>query len=222
MRVDVRVIEERVDPVDQPLGGRVLHVLGLLVHLVPRHVQGLHEEQLEQAVPTDHLQRQPFTRRSELRPLVWGIRRQVCLGERLEHPRDRARRYAHGLGKLARADPVARAVAAGDEGDRLEVILDGQARHDGPSRRKTGVGNGTPAADRRVPAGRPRLPILRKARRHFKAGRVHAPPASSHRPPSSSSGRSSSPSIEGLSSGSASSIDDRPVRSPSRSQTALR
>ena len=38
--VDGRVAEEGVDPVDQPVGGGVLHVLGLLVDLVPGHLRG--------------------------------------------------------------------------------------------------------------------------------------------------------------------------------------
>ena len=48
MRIGVRMAQEGVDPIDQPIADRVLHVLGLLVDLVPGHLEGLCEEELEE------------------------------------------------------------------------------------------------------------------------------------------------------------------------------
>ena len=130
VRVHRRMAEVGVDPVDQPLGGGVLHVLGFLVHLVPGHLQRLGQEQLEQAVPADDLQRQPLAGLGQAGSLVGGIRRQARLGEGLEHAGDRARRDGQRLRQLAGADGAAGIAAGGDQRDRLDVILDRQTGHD--------------------------------------------------------------------------------------------
>ena len=74
VRIDRGIAEEGLDPVDQPLRGRVLHVLGLFVHLVPRHLERVGQEELEQAMPANHLQRQPLARRRSAAPLRRGCR----------------------------------------------------------------------------------------------------------------------------------------------------
>ena len=61
--IDRGIAQEGLDPVDQPLRGGMLHVLGLLVDLVPRHLQRPGQKELEQAMPANDLQRQPLPRR---------------------------------------------------------------------------------------------------------------------------------------------------------------
>ena len=107
--VDGRVAEEVLDPVDQPLGDRVLHVLGLLVNLVPRHFERPGEEQLQEAVASDHHQGQPVAGVGQPGALVRGVGRQRRFGERLEHAGDGPRRDPQRLGNC----PVLTAVPAG-------------------------------------------------------------------------------------------------------------
>ena len=56
VRIDDRVAEQGRDPVLELVGQNVLEDLGLLVHLVPRHAEGLGEIGLEEAVMADHLE----------------------------------------------------------------------------------------------------------------------------------------------------------------------
>ena len=51
MRIDRRAAEHLVDAVDQPVGDRVLEVLGFVVDLGPAHAHHLHQKQLDQPVP---------------------------------------------------------------------------------------------------------------------------------------------------------------------------
>ena len=108
----------------------MLHVLGFLVHLVPGHLERLGQEQLEQAVPADHLQRQPLAGLGQAGSFIGGIRRQARLGEGLEHAGDRARRDGERLRQLAGTHGAAGLAPGGDQRDRLDVVLDGQTGHD--------------------------------------------------------------------------------------------
>ena len=58
MRVDRRVAELGGDELLELLGEDVLEHLGLRVHAVPRQAELLGEEELEQAVVAQHLQRE--------------------------------------------------------------------------------------------------------------------------------------------------------------------
>ena len=57
MRVDRRVAQSRGDQLLELLGEHVLEHLGLGMHAIPGHPELLSEEQLEQAVMAQHLQR---------------------------------------------------------------------------------------------------------------------------------------------------------------------
>jgi len=54
MRVALRVAQELVEPSDEEIGDRVLHVLGLVVDLVPGVAEGVHQERLDEPVAPDH------------------------------------------------------------------------------------------------------------------------------------------------------------------------
>ena len=55
VRIPPRMPQRRVDPVDQQVADRVLQRFGLVVHLIPAHPGGLHQEGLDQPVPPDHV-----------------------------------------------------------------------------------------------------------------------------------------------------------------------
>ena len=129
MRIDRRVAEERLDPVDQPLRGGVLHVFGLLVNLVPGHLERPGQEQFQQAMAANDLQRQPLAGRGEPGPLVRRVGGQAGLGKRFEHARDGSRRDPRRLRDLSGSHRGVTRNARGDQGDRLDVILDGEAGH---------------------------------------------------------------------------------------------
>ena len=57
VRVERRVAELRGDQLLELVGEHVLEHLGLGVHAIPGHLQRLGEEQLEQPVVADHLER---------------------------------------------------------------------------------------------------------------------------------------------------------------------
>ena len=147
VRVDRRVAEEGVDPVDQVLRDGVLHVLGLLVDRVPGHLQGLRQEEFQQPMPTEDPKRQLLPLPREPDPLIRRVRRQFPLRERLEHPRHGAGGDAHCLGELSGGDSPVPALSRGDLVDRLDVVLDGQARH----HRRPSALTGTSATFRTVP-----------------------------------------------------------------------
>ena len=54
VRIELRMPEHLVDALDQPIRDDVLHLLRVVVDLVPVHAHDLHEEQLDQAVTTEH------------------------------------------------------------------------------------------------------------------------------------------------------------------------
>ena len=67
--------------------------------------------------------------RGEPCSLVRGVGCQVGLGERLEHARDRSRRDPQRLRELSGPHRGTGRAPGGDQSDRLDVILDGQAGH---------------------------------------------------------------------------------------------
>ena len=67
MRVLVGVAEVGVDAFDQPWCRRMLESLGLGVHLVPRVVEHIGEEGLEQPVPPHHRDGDPHRARRSTR-----------------------------------------------------------------------------------------------------------------------------------------------------------
>ena len=128
--VDGGESEVGVDPVDEAFGDGVLHVLGLLVDLVPGHRERMDQEEFDEAMPPEDLEREPLAGGGEAGPFIRGVGREVGLGECLEHPRDGPRRDVEPLRERAGRYGLVGGPARGDQVDRLDVILDGQARHD--------------------------------------------------------------------------------------------
>jgi hypothetical protein len=100
----------------------VLEQLRLGVYAVPGQVERLGEEQLQQPVVPQHLERDPAPLVREPHASVRGVRNEPELREPLHHRGRSARRHPHPLGKLVVADRLVR--AALERIDRLRVILD--------------------------------------------------------------------------------------------------
>jgi len=77
----------------------VLEDLRLVMDAIPRHVEQLRQEKLEQAMAAQHLGRQPLTGRGELNTAVRGMVDQAQLGELLDHARRRRRSHAKPVGE---------------------------------------------------------------------------------------------------------------------------
>ena len=111
---------------DQPLEvlrDVVLENLGLVVHAIPGHSQGVREERLDQAVVADHLQRDLLARRGERDSVVGLVADEPQLVEPLEHRGDGRGRHAQALGKRGGRDgPLLVALEAVDG---LGVVLHG-------------------------------------------------------------------------------------------------
>ncbi len=123
VRIDRRVAERLGDQLLELLGDDVLEHLGLGVDAIPRHAQRLGEEQLEQPVVADHLERDLAAVVGETHAAIGQVLDQPELAEALEHRRDRTGREAEPLGERVRRDGL---VAARFEcEDRLAVVLDG-------------------------------------------------------------------------------------------------
>ena len=137
--------EEGIDPIDEQIADGVLEMLGLVMDLVPTHVERPQQEQLEEAMATDDAQRQHPSRLRQCHSFIGAVRRQTGCVEGLEHARHRARRDVERRSDLAGRHRTPR-LGRGDEVDRLHVVLDGQAGHEGvPGRRK---GSGGPTVGR--------------------------------------------------------------------------
>ena len=121
MRVDGRVAELGGDQLLELLRQRVLEDLRLGVHLVPRHPEVLDEEQLEQPVVADHLERDMAAAFGETDAAVALVLDETEGRELTEHPRDRAGADVEQRREIVRRG---RAVALLERVDRLRVVLD--------------------------------------------------------------------------------------------------
>ncbi len=106
------------------LGDHVLEHLGLGVHPIPRHFERLGEEQLEQAVVADHLERDPAPVLGQAHAAIGVVLDQPELAEALEHRRDGPGREAEALGERVRGDGLLG--SRFEREDRLAVVLDGR------------------------------------------------------------------------------------------------
>jgi hypothetical protein len=106
----------------------VLHVLGLFVDLVPRKPQRLDEKQLDQAVSPQHPHRQCAALFGERGPFIRRVASELTFRERLQHARHGAGGNIEFLGELPGRNDLIPAPLA-DLQDRLEIVLDRQARH---------------------------------------------------------------------------------------------
>src|SRR5207342_321770 len=88
VRTDGRVAELARDQLLELLGERVLEHLRLGMYLVLGHPEVLHEEQLEQAMVADHLERDAAALLGEADAAVALVLDEVEARELPEHPRD--------------------------------------------------------------------------------------------------------------------------------------
>ena len=75
------------------------------------------------------LHRQPLARVGQPGPFVRRVSGQVRFGKCLEHARHRAGRHVECLRQFAGSNRAAGGIARGDQGDGLDIILDGQTGH---------------------------------------------------------------------------------------------
>ena len=87
MRIELGVAELGRDPLGQLVGQHVLEQLRLLVDEVPRHVEHLDEQQLEQPVVAQRPQRDPAALVGQLDALVALVLEQAELVEPAQHAR---------------------------------------------------------------------------------------------------------------------------------------
>jgi hypothetical protein len=91
------------------------------VHAVPGHAEDLGQEQLDQPVVTDHLERELLALRRQADALVRSVLDQAVVGHPLQHRRGRGRGDAQALGHRAGTDgPL---LAGLELVDRLGVVL---------------------------------------------------------------------------------------------------
>ena len=124
MRIVRRVAEPRRDQLLELLGDVVLEHLGLVVDAVPRHAE-LRQQQLEQAVVADHLERDAPPVLGQ-RDAVVGLVRDEARARRAAGP---SRTRTPGVTPEALGERVGRDLpvvgAALERVDRLRVVLDG-------------------------------------------------------------------------------------------------
>ena len=101
--------ELRRDPLRELVGEHVLEQLGLLVDEVPRHVEHLDEQELEQPVVAERAQRDAAALGGEPDPAVALVLEQAELGEAAQHARHGAGRDPEPLGeRVGRTGPSRR------------------------------------------------------------------------------------------------------------------
>ena len=113
MRVVRREAERRVDPRLELLREHVLEPVGLGVDLVERQAERVGEEELEQPVMAQHLERDTPAGLGERDAAVRHADDEPVGGELLRHPRDRRLRDAEARRDRARATRRRRSRAAG-------------------------------------------------------------------------------------------------------------
>ena len=121
MRVDRGVAEPRRDQLLELLGEHVLEHLCLCVHPIPGHPELLREEQLEQPMVADHLERHLSALLGQPHAAVGLVLDETHLGELAQHRRDRPRRDAEPLRESVRRDGSTITLFEGV--DRLRVVL---------------------------------------------------------------------------------------------------
>jgi hypothetical protein len=123
VRIVRRLAELRGDSFLEPLGDVVLEALGLGVHLLPRDAEMLDEEELEQPVMAQHLERGGGAARRQNDAVVRLVLDQPEAVELLDHPRHRRRGDVQPVGeRLRRHGPAGRRA---DLLDGLQVVLHG-------------------------------------------------------------------------------------------------
>ena len=120
MRVERRVAELGGDQLLELLGEDMLEPLGLGVHLVPAHAQALDQEQLEQAMVANHLERDGPSALGQTRTAIQLMLDQPERGQLAQHRRHRRRANVEPFRQgVRRGRPLARL----ERVDRLRVVL---------------------------------------------------------------------------------------------------
>ena len=100
MRIDGGVPQAKRDQLFELLGEHVLEHLGLGVDPIPGHPQLLGEEQLDQPVMAQNLEREAATVGGQADTVVGLVFDQAELGQLAHHPRDRAGSDAEPVGQV--------------------------------------------------------------------------------------------------------------------------
>ena len=117
-----RVAQLGRDDLLELAGEHVLENLGVGVDPIPRDLEDLRQEELEQAVVADDLERDATAVGGQAHPAIGRVLGEPELVELAHHGRDRAGRYLESLGQSARGHGC-RALLA-ERVDRLGVVLD--------------------------------------------------------------------------------------------------
>ena len=123
VRIVRRLAELRRDALLEALGDVVLEAFGLGVHLVPRHAEVLDQEQLQQPVVAQHLERGSRAARRQHDAVVRLVLDQAQRVELLDHARHGRGRDVQPVGERLRGHGAAGGRA--DLLDRLQVVLHG-------------------------------------------------------------------------------------------------
>jgi hypothetical protein len=121
VRVNRRVAQPRCDQLLELLGEHVLEHLGLGVHAIPRHPELLREEQLEQAVMPQHLQRHTPALLGQPHTVIGLVLDDPDLGQLAHHPRHRPGRHPEPRRQIVRRDR--RSAASLERIHRLRIVL---------------------------------------------------------------------------------------------------
>ena len=121
MRVDRRVAQARCDQLLQLLAEHVLEHLGLGVHAIPGHPELPGEEQLEQAVMAQHLQRHTPALVGQPHTVIRLVLDDPDLRQLAHHPRHRRRRHPEPCREIVRRH--GRAATSLERIHRLRIIL---------------------------------------------------------------------------------------------------
>ena len=121
MRVDRRVAQARRDQLLELLGEHMLEHLGLGMHAIPGHPELLREEQLEQAVMAQHLQRDTAALVGQSHTVIGLMLDDPDLGQLAHHPRHRRRRHPQPRREIVRRHR--RAAASLERIHGLRIVL---------------------------------------------------------------------------------------------------
>jgi hypothetical protein len=102
VRVDRRVAKPRGDQLLELLGEHVLEHLGLGMHAIPGHPELLSEEQLQQAVVAQHLQRHSPALLGQVHTVIGLVLDDPDLGQLAHHPRHRRGCHPQPRGEIVR------------------------------------------------------------------------------------------------------------------------
>src|SRR5581483_7686469 len=119
--IEGRMAELRGNQLLDLLRENMLEHLRLRMHPLPAHTEALDEEELEQAVMADHLERDEAASLGQADTMVRLVLDETEAGELARHPRDRRGCDVEAVGQRVRR---CRLAAALEHVDRLDVVLD--------------------------------------------------------------------------------------------------